>query len=92
MADQINAVVEPKLDPKYDHYTYPITNPMTGSGHPGHVNAEQDAKLFQLRSELEKEGYTERLDTLTLVCLSLFLCGQIRGEGVADEGMFSFDF
>ena len=68
MAEQINAIVEPELDPKYDHYDFPITNPMTGSGHSGHVDAEQNAKLYLLRNQLESEGYTERLDTLTLVC------------------------
>ncbi|CAZ84665.1 unnamed protein product [Tuber melanosporum] len=67
MTEQINAIIEPKLEPKYDHYDFPITNPMTGSGHSGHVDAEQNAKLFQLRSELESEGCTERLDTLTLL-------------------------
>lgn len=58
------------LDPKYDIYTYPITNPTTGSGHPGHTTAEQDALVVQMRVELEKEGHTERLDTINLVrCL-----------------------
>lgn len=74
MAEQINAIVEPKLNPKYDHYTYPITNPMTASGHSGHVDAEQDAKLDQLRTELEGAGYSDRLDTLTLVGYVLPLC------------------
>lgn len=37
------------------------------SGHPGHTTPEQDAAVAKLRAELEKEGYTERLDTHTLV-------------------------
>jgi hypothetical protein len=37
------------------------------SGHPGHTTPEQDAQVFQLRSILEGLGYTERLDTLTLL-------------------------
>lgn len=58
---------EPTLDPKYDNYTYPITNPATGSGHPGHTTPEQDALVSKMREELEKEGHTERLDTINLV-------------------------
>ncbi|KAL4892117.1 CRAL-TRIO domain-containing protein [Aspergillus ambiguus] len=58
---------------KYDNYDFPTTAPEdkdnkeAQSGHPGHTTPEQDAKVEQLRSELEKEGYTERLDTLTLL-------------------------
>ncbi|KAF8458220.1 putative phosphatidylinositol transporter [Kalaharituber pfeilii] len=36
-------------------------------GHPGHTTPEQDTAVEKLRAELEKEGYTERLDTLTLL-------------------------
>ena len=54
-------------DPKYDHYDFPTTAPETQPGHPGHTSPEQDAKVQQLRAELEKLGYTERLDTLTLL-------------------------
>jgi hypothetical protein len=57
-----------ELDPKYDHYDYPTTSPNKQSGHPGHTTPEQDAQVFQLRTLLEQAGYTERLDTLTLVC------------------------
>ena len=57
-----------ELDPKYDHYDYPTTSPHKQSGHPGHTTPEQDAQVFQLRTLLEQAGYTERLDTLTLVC------------------------
>lgn len=52
---------------KYDDYDFPTTAPEAKPGHPGHTTPEQDAKVEQLRSELEKEGYTERLDTLTLL-------------------------
>jgi len=55
------------LDPKYDHYDYPTISPTKQSGHPGHLTPEQEAQVFQLRMMLEQKGYTERLDTLTLV-------------------------
>jgi len=54
-------------DPKYDNYDYPTTAPEKQDGHPGHTTPEQDAKVFQLRTMLEQLGYTERLDTLTLL-------------------------
>ncbi|KAL4958209.1 putative phosphatidylinositol transporter [Aspergillus filifer] len=52
---------------KYDDYDFPTTAPESRPGHPGHTTPEQDAKVEQLRSELEAEGYKERLDTLTLL-------------------------
>ncbi|RAK99830.1 SEC14 family lipid-binding protein [Aspergillus ibericus CBS 121593] len=52
---------------KYDDYDFPTTAPEAQPGHPGHTTPEQDAKVQQLRSELEQLGYTERLDTLTLL-------------------------
>ncbi|ERF73069.1 Sec14 cytosolic factor [Endocarpon pusillum Z07020] len=55
------------LDPKYDDYDFPTTAPETQSGHPGHTTREQDAQVYQLRQMLEQAGYTERLDTLTLL-------------------------
>jgi hypothetical protein len=55
------------LDPKYDNYDFPTTSPNVQSGHPGHTTPEQDAQVFQLRMKLEQLGYTERLDTLTLL-------------------------
>ncbi|KAH6682893.1 CRAL-TRIO domain-containing protein [Halenospora varia] len=55
------------LDPKYDHYDFPTTSPTKQSGHPGHTTPEQDAQVHQLRMKLEAAGYTERLDTLTLL-------------------------
>jgi hypothetical protein len=56
-----------KQTSKYDDYDFPTTAPEAQPGHPGHTTPEQDAKVEQLRSELEQEGYTERLDTLTLL-------------------------
>lgn len=61
------AAPEMKLDPKYDHFDYPTTSPTVQSGHPGHTNAQQDAQVFQLRTQLEQDGCTERLDTLTML-------------------------
>jgi len=48
-------------------YTFPNTNPAAPSGHLGHLNPEQQHKLQQLRKQLLSEGYTERLDDLTLL-------------------------
>lgn len=59
---------ELKLDPKYDDYDYPTVAPTPQNGHPGHTTPEQDAQVFQLRTQLEQAGYTKNLDTLTLVC------------------------
>ncbi|KAF2085346.1 hypothetical protein K490DRAFT_67763 [Saccharata proteae CBS 121410] len=56
-----------KLDPKYDDYDFPYISPTPLSGHPGHTTEEQDAQVHQLRQILEGAGYTERLDTLTLL-------------------------
>ena len=56
-----------ELDPKYDHYDFPTTAPEQKSGHPGHTTKEQDAAVHQLRMMLETEGYTQRLDTLTML-------------------------
>lgn len=55
------------LDPKYDDYDFPTTAPDPQPGHPGHTTPEQDAQVAQLRMTLEALGYTERLDTLTLL-------------------------
>lgn len=58
-----------KLDPKYDaDIDYPASSPEVKSGHPGHTDSQQDAQVFQLRTQLEQAGYKERLDTLTMVC------------------------
>lgn len=58
---------EVKLDPKYDDYDYPTVAPTAQNGHPGHTTPEQDAQVFQLRTQLEQAGYTKNLDTLTLL-------------------------
>ena len=59
-----------ELDPKYDHYDYPTTSSNKQHGHPGHTTAEENAKVFQLRTELERAGCKERLDTHTMVWCS----------------------
>lgn len=56
-----------ELDPKYDNYDFPTTPPRAQNGHPGFLTAQQQAQVHQLRLLLESEGYTDRLDTLTLV-------------------------
>lgn len=53
--------------PKYDHYEFPTIAPTNQTGHSGHTTPEQDAKVHQLRTMLEGKGYSNRLDTLTLV-------------------------
>ncbi len=59
-----------ELDPKYDDYDFPTTAPVKQNGHPGHLTEAQQAQVHQLRMLLESEGYTKRLDTLTLVSQS----------------------
>jgi hypothetical protein len=56
-----------ELDPKYDDYDFPTISPHPKNGHPGYTTDMQNAQVFQLRTILEREGYTARLDTLTLV-------------------------
>lgn len=56
-----------KTDSKYDDYDFPTTSPNAQSGHPGHTTPEQDAQVFQLRTQLEQTGYSERLDTLSML-------------------------
>ena len=56
------------LNEKYDHYDFPHTAAEPQDGHAGHLTDQQIAQVHQLRMMLEAEGYTERLDTLTLVC------------------------
>ncbi|KAL2117436.1 hypothetical protein VTJ04DRAFT_7096 [Mycothermus thermophilus] len=56
-----------ELDPKYDDYDYPTTAPVPANGHPGYLTPIQQAQVAQLRMHLEAEGFTERLDTLTLL-------------------------
>ncbi|GAM39049.1 phosphoglyceride transfer family protein [Talaromyces pinophilus] len=93
------------FDPKYDDYDFPTTSPEARSGHPGHTTEEQDAKIFQLRAMLEQEGYTERLDTLTLLrflrarkfnveaAKAMFIeCEKWRKEFGTDELVRTFDY
>lgn len=56
-----------ELDPKYDDYDFPTKAPVEAPGHPGHLKPEEQAQVHQLRLLLEAEGFTKRLDTLTLV-------------------------
>lgn len=74
-----------KSDSKYDDFDYPTTSPEVKSGHPGHTTPEQDAQVFQLRTQLEQANYTERLDTLCMVrgassppCMCLMSRSQLR--------------
>jgi len=70
-----------ELDPKYDDYDFPVTAPVFQNGHPGHLTTAQQAQVHQLRMMLEAQGYTKRLDTLTLVLpsRSVFLVPGGRG-------------
>lgn len=56
-----------QLDPKYDDYDFPYEAATPQEGHPGNLSELQVAALDQLRMMLEAEGYTKRLDSLTLV-------------------------
>lgn len=56
-----------KLNPKYDDYDFPTIPPDPLPGHPGNLTPEQENAVDDLRAALEKEGCTERLDTLTMV-------------------------
>lgn len=56
-----------ELDSKYDVYDFPVVAPVKQDGHPGHLTPEQIEKVKQLRTSLESKGYTDRLDTFTLV-------------------------
>ena len=56
-----------KSDSKYDDFDFPTTTPEAKSGHPGHTTPEQDAQVYQLRTQLEQAGCSERLDTLSMV-------------------------
>lgn len=59
-----------ELDPKYDDYDYPTTTAEVKAGFPGHLTQAQQAQVHQLRLMLESEGYTQRLDTITLVIVT----------------------
>lgn len=55
------------INPKYDDYYFPVKAPQEKKGHAGYLKEDEIAKVHQLRMLLEAEGYTERLDTLTLL-------------------------
>ncbi|KAI9901288.1 hypothetical protein N3K66_003105 [Trichothecium roseum] len=55
------------INEKYDDYDFPYKAAEPQSGHAGHLTDEQIAQVHQLRTELETEGYSKRLDTLTLL-------------------------
>ena len=65
------AIVPLKTDPKYDDYDFPTVSPSHLPGHAGHLTPGQEAQVAQLRMMLEAQGFTERLDTLTLACAVL---------------------
>jgi hypothetical protein len=71
----------PTLDPKYDDYDFPTIAPVAQNGHPGYLTVEQEAQVYQLRMKLEQGGYTERLDTLTLVRSLWLCCHNSRADG-----------
>ncbi|KAK7527956.1 CRAL-TRIO domain-containing protein [Phyllosticta citriasiana] len=56
-----------KTNPKYDDYDFPTVPADPLPGHPGNLTPEQEKAVEDLRAALEKEGYTERLDTLTML-------------------------
>jgi hypothetical protein len=55
------------LNEKYDDYDFPYEAATPKDGHAGHLTEQQIAQVHQLRMMLEAEGYTDRLDTLTLL-------------------------
>lgn len=56
-----------QTETKYDDYDYPTISATSLPGHPGHTTPQQDAQVEQFRMMLEQAGFTQRLDTLTLV-------------------------
>jgi hypothetical protein len=73
----------PAVEPsKYDDYDYPATKATPQSGHPGHTTPEQDAKVIELRTLLEQDGYTQRLDTHTLVSFEMSCWRCTKGTGL----------
>ncbi|EAL92590.1 cytosolic factor, phosphatidylinositol/phosphatidylcholine transfer protein [Aspergillus fumigatus] len=96
---------KPATTSKYDDYDFPTTAPEPQPGHPGHTTPEQDAKVDQLRSELEQLGYTDRLDTLTMLrflrarkfdvaaAKAMFIdCEKWRKEFGTDDLVRTFDY
>lgn len=74
-------IVPLKTDPKYDDYDFPTISATNQSGHAGHLTPEQEAQVYQLRMSLEQKGFTDRLDTLTLVCCCRCPLSPLSGEG-----------
>lgn len=62
------------IDAKYDNYDFPYEAKEPQDGHAGHLKPDQIAQVHQLRMMLEAEGFTDRLDTLTLVCCPAMTC------------------
>ncbi|RKU42495.1 S14 cytosolic factor [Coniochaeta pulveracea] len=100
-----NQQVGMELDPKYDDYDFPTVAPEARSGHPGHLTAQQQAQVHQLRLMLENEGYTKRLDTITLLrflrarkfdvelAKKMFVeCEKWRNEVKLDETLPNWDY
>ncbi|KAJ9148516.1 Sec14 cytosolic factor [Pleurostoma richardsiae] len=94
-----------ELDPKYDDYDFPVVSTVTLSGHPGHLSPQQQAQVHQFRMMLEAQGFTKRLDTLTLLrflrarkfdvnaSLKMFVdCENWRKETKLDETVPTWDF
>ncbi|VUC29833.1 unnamed protein product [Clonostachys rosea] len=93
------------LNPKYDDYDFPHIASEKQSGHAGHLTDEQIAQVHQLRMMLEAEGFTERLDTLTLLrflrarkfdvnlAKQMFVdCEKWRKESKLDETLPTWDY
>ncbi|KAK2594828.1 cytosolic factor, phosphatidylinositol/phosphatidylcholine transfer protein [Conoideocrella luteorostrata] len=93
------------LDPKYDDYDFPYTAATPQEGHAGHLTAMQIAQVHQLRMTLEAEGYSHRLDTLTLLrflrarkfdvnlAKEMFVeCEKWRKETMLDELLPTWDY
>ncbi|KJZ77290.1 Sec14 cytosolic factor [Hirsutella minnesotensis 3608] len=55
------------VNPKYDDYDFPHVAAEPQPGHAGNLTEQQIAQVNQLRMMLEAEGFTDRLDTLTML-------------------------
>lgn len=72
------------INAKYDDYDFPYEAAEAQDGHAGHLTEQQIALVHQLRMMLEAEGFTQRLDTLTLVCEN-GVGGEREGAGGGHE-------
>ena len=52
---------------KYDQYDFPTQTVASETGVYGHLTTEQQTTLDSFRSDLLRDGYSDRLDSLTLV-------------------------